>query len=393
MTPFGDTGRRRLVVIGLLAAPLALAGWVGAGIAQGAGVPAPSMEVLPKTDLKYGQTVEIRAHHLPKGSGSVEATICGLQDRAGTTIANQRAADCAGPSAITAFAVEKAWQPNGEFDTKYLLPASTQTFGTNHRSCDHAHRCALVVADATATAPVYRLVTAIFFADQANVSPPAPTTTGVAASGSAQAASAFASGPAAIDDTTTNTTTNTSATTGTATTTTSVRTPGSTTPASARSKPASSSGHKPSRGESTAAAPGGPGSSQNQNGAGSTGGTTSGTVSGSGSGSGQGDVSGSGGGPGPSVGPGGGTSGGGPGPTSPPTTAPPPPVTVPPTLPPTTVPTQPSPSDPVCAGLSDVVQLVGGDPSPLLPGCNLTGTPATPTAPLTGIVGPLLGRH
>ncbi len=83
MTPFGDTGRRRLVLIGLLAAPLALAGWVGAGIAEGAGVPAPTMEVLPKTDLKYGQTVEIRAHHLPKGSGSVAATICGLQDTAG----------------------------------------------------------------------------------------------------------------------------------------------------------------------------------------------------------------------------------------------------------------------------------------------------------------------
>jgi hypothetical protein len=343
------------------------------------------MEVLPKTDVKYGQTVEVRAHHLPKGSGAVEATICGLQDTTGTTIANQSAADCASPSATTTLAVEKAWQPNGEFDTEYVLPGSTQTFGTHQRSCDHAHRCVLVVADANATAPVYRLVTAIFFADQGFVPPPATTTAGNAsgegAPGSAQPASAFASGPAAINGTTTNSTTNSSATTDTAGTTTNAR------------KPASSSGHTHSRGDSTAAAASVPGSSQNQNGAGSTGGTTSGTVSGSGSGSGQGDVSGSGGGPGPSVGPGGGTSGGGPGPTSPPTTAPPPPVTVPPTLPPTTVPTQPSPSDPVCAGLSGVVQLVGGDPNPLLPGCNLTGTPATPTAPLTGIVGPLLGRH
>jgi hypothetical protein len=53
-----------------------------------------------------------------------------------------------------------------------------------------------------------------------------------------------------------------------------------------------------------------------------------------------------------------------------------------PTTPPTTV------SDPVCTDLSGIVQLVGGDPLD----CNLPGAPAAPTAPATGIVGPLLGR-
>jgi hypothetical protein len=363
MTPFGDTGRRRLVLIGLLAAPLALAGWVGAGIAQGAGVPAPSMQVLPKMDLKYGQTVQINGHHLPKGSGSVVATICGLQDSAGTTIAVPSAGDCASAPVGGQLAVVKAWQPTGEFDAEYVLPASSESFGTNHRVCDHAHRCELIVGDANPSSPVYRLQTAIFFADQAFVPPPAPTTAGnasaVRAPGSAQAPSASSPAASAAPS---SSTVNTSAMTDTATTTTSIGTPGTTTTASTTSKPTTSSGHKRRRGESAVAAAGGPGTSHDQTGAGPAGGTTSGTGSGSGS-------------------------GGAPAPTSPPTTAPPrvtvPPTTVPATtVPTTTVPTTAVPSDQVCADLSGIVQLVGGD-------CNVTA----PTAPVTGIFGPLLGRY
>ena len=93
----GHTGRQRLMILGLLALPLAVAGGIWAGAAQGAGAAAPSMEVLPKTTgLKYGQTVEIKGANLPKGSGSVAATICGLQDATGKTIANPGANDCAG---------------------------------------------------------------------------------------------------------------------------------------------------------------------------------------------------------------------------------------------------------------------------------------------------------
>ena len=162
----GHTGRRRLLVVGLLALPLAIAGGIWAGSAQGAAAQ-PSMEVLPKTTgLKYGQTVEIKGHHLPKGSGSVAATICGLQDATGKTIAKPGADDCAGANEIGKLVIVKSWQSNGEFDTQYTLPTSGQKFGTNARFCDKTHKCALVVADANPSAPAYHVETAILFTDQ-----------------------------------------------------------------------------------------------------------------------------------------------------------------------------------------------------------------------------------
>ncbi len=162
----GHTGRQRLLVVGLLALPLAIAGGIWAGSAQGAAAQ-PSMQVLPKTTgLKYGQTVEIKGSNLPKGSGSVAATICGLQDATGKTIANPGANDCAGANEIGKLAIVKAWQSNGTFDTQYTLPTSGQKFGTNARFCDKTHKCALVVADANPSAPAYHVETAILFTDQ-----------------------------------------------------------------------------------------------------------------------------------------------------------------------------------------------------------------------------------
>ncbi len=168
MTLFGHSARRRLMIVGLLAAPLAVAGWVGTGVAQGATGTAPSMEVLPSTGLKYSQTVEVKGHHLPKGSGSTAATICGLQDAAGKTIANPGADDCAGASEVGKLVIVKSWQSNGEFDTQYTLPASGQKFGTNNRFCDKTHKCAVVVADANPSSPAYHVQEAITFADQAS---------------------------------------------------------------------------------------------------------------------------------------------------------------------------------------------------------------------------------
>jgi hypothetical protein len=167
MTPFGHIGRRRTILIGLLALPIAILGWIWAGAAQGAGSPKPSMEVLPSTTgLKYTQTVEIKGHHLPKGSGSVAATICGLQDTAGKTIPKPGADDCAGAPEVGKLVIVKSWQSNGEFDTKYTLPQSGQRFGKNARLCDHGHHCALVVADANPDNPAYYVSTVIQFFDQ-----------------------------------------------------------------------------------------------------------------------------------------------------------------------------------------------------------------------------------
>jgi hypothetical protein len=176
VTPFGHTARKRLWLAGLLAVPVAVAGLVFAGAAQGAGA-APSMEVLPKpTGLKYGQTVEIKGHHLPKGSGSVAATICGLNDASGKAIAKPTADDCAGAPEIGKLVVVKSWQSNGEFDTKYTLPKSGQKFGKNTRFCDKTHRCALVVADANPNAPAYHVETKIQFVDQAPTAATKPKT-------------------------------------------------------------------------------------------------------------------------------------------------------------------------------------------------------------------------
>jgi hypothetical protein len=166
MPAFGHRRRRRLVTIGLLTLPLALAGWALSGVAQGAGS-APSMEVLPRaTGLKYSQTVQIKAHHLPKGSGSVAATICGLQTATGTTIKSPTADDCAGAPEVGKLVIVKSWQSDGEFETNYTLPKSGQKFGKNARFCDKSHRCALVVADANPDAPAYHVDKEIQFVDQ-----------------------------------------------------------------------------------------------------------------------------------------------------------------------------------------------------------------------------------
>src|SRR5215831_1176196 len=147
-------GHRR-TVLGAALATIAAAVLV-ATEAFGATSAKPSMQVLPSPKgLKYKQTVEIKGHHLPKGSGNVAATICGLQDNKGNTIKKPTAGDCAGASEIGKLVIVKQWQPNGEFDTKYTLPASGQQFGKNKRYCSKTHHCALVVADANPDHPAY----------------------------------------------------------------------------------------------------------------------------------------------------------------------------------------------------------------------------------------------
>ncbi len=48
---------------------------------------ASSAEVLPSPiGVNYGQTVQVKGHNLPHGSGSAAVTICGLEDAAGTKI-------------------------------------------------------------------------------------------------------------------------------------------------------------------------------------------------------------------------------------------------------------------------------------------------------------------
>jgi hypothetical protein len=163
-----ETPRQWLVLAGFALAAAAVVGWV-AGTVAWAAAAAPSMEVLPKrTGLEYSQTVEIKAHHLPKGSGSVAATICGLNDASGKTIAKPTADDCAGASEIGKLVIVKSWQSNGEFDTKYTLPKSGQKFGKHARFCDKKHYCALVVADANPNAPAYHVDKKIQFVDQAS---------------------------------------------------------------------------------------------------------------------------------------------------------------------------------------------------------------------------------
>src|SRR5579863_4727212 len=75
---------------------VAVVGLSLAGLAVGAAA-APSMQVLPgPTGLKYSETVEVKAQNLPKGSGTIALTICGLNNAAGQKIASPTANDCAG---------------------------------------------------------------------------------------------------------------------------------------------------------------------------------------------------------------------------------------------------------------------------------------------------------
>lgn len=180
-------GQRRIRTLGVLVAPFAVAGMVLGTAALGADTakPKPSIEVVPATGLKYGQTVTVKGHHLPKGSGSVAATICGLKTASGKTIAKPTPDDCAGANELGTLVVLKQWQSNGEFETKYTLPASGKKFGKNQRYCDKTHHCAIVVADANPDAPAYHVEKVIQFVDQkpfgASTSPttkpkPKPTT-------------------------------------------------------------------------------------------------------------------------------------------------------------------------------------------------------------------------
>jgi hypothetical protein len=155
--------RRGTAILG----PICALGLIAAGAALGAGNTKPSMEVLPKTTgLKYSQTVTIKAHHLPKGSGTVAATICGLENAAGKKIASPTADDCAGAPEVGKLVQVKSWQSNGEFQTQYTLPKSGQKFGKNNRFCDKKHHCALVVADANPDHPAYHIDKVIQFTDQ-----------------------------------------------------------------------------------------------------------------------------------------------------------------------------------------------------------------------------------
>jgi hypothetical protein len=174
---------RRAAVLGGLAA----AGLAVGGIAFGAAAK-PSMQVLPSPKgLKYSQTVQVKAKNLPKGSGTIALTICGLNNAKGAKITTPTANDCAGQDDLNSGLVKlQAWK-DGTFDQKYTLPKSGQKFGKNQRFCDAKHNCALVVADANPDKPAYHVDTPIQFTDQKSTTPttkpkpkptaPKPTTT------------------------------------------------------------------------------------------------------------------------------------------------------------------------------------------------------------------------
>ncbi|MDQ1481074.1 MAG: hypothetical protein QOI44_1935 [Actinomycetota bacterium] len=154
--------RRRGAVI----AALAIAGLVLGGMALGA-AGKPSMQVLPSPrGLKYSQTVRVKAQNLPKGSGTIALTICGLNTAKGAKIANVTADDCAGQNDLSSGLVKLQQWKDGTFDQQYKLPKSGQKFAKNQRFCDAKHYCALVVADANPDKPAYHVDTKIYFTDQ-----------------------------------------------------------------------------------------------------------------------------------------------------------------------------------------------------------------------------------
>ena len=111
-------------------------GGVGLGAAGGG----PTMQVLPSPiGVKYSQTVEVKAQNLPKGSGSIAVTICGLNDASGKTIASPTADDCAGANDLSSGLVKLQQWKDGTFDQQYTLPESGQKFGKNQRFCDAKH--------------------------------------------------------------------------------------------------------------------------------------------------------------------------------------------------------------------------------------------------------------
>ena len=127
----------------------------------------PSMQVLPSPKgLKYSQTVHVKAKNLPKGSGTIALTICGLNNAKGAKIAKVTADDCAGQNDLSSGLVKLQQWKDGTFDQQYKLPKSGQKFAKNERFCDAKHYCALVVADANPDKPAYHVDTKIYFTDQ-----------------------------------------------------------------------------------------------------------------------------------------------------------------------------------------------------------------------------------
>jgi hypothetical protein len=152
---------------GTMLGGLALIGLAVGGVATGAAGAAPAMQVLPSpVGVKYGQTVEVKAQNLPKASGSIAVTICGLNNAAGSAIATPVADDCAGANDLSSGLVKLTQWTNGSLDQQYTLPTSGQKFGTNQRFCDATHYCAVIVADANPSSPAYHLDTELQFTDQ-----------------------------------------------------------------------------------------------------------------------------------------------------------------------------------------------------------------------------------
>jgi hypothetical protein len=158
--------RKRIQRRGAVIVALAVAGLVLGAMALGA-AGKPSMQVLPSPKgLKYSQTVRVKAQNLPKGSGTIALTICGLTNARGAKIANVTADDCAGQNDLSSGLVKLQQWKDGTFDQQYKLPKSGQKFGKNQRFCDAKHYCALVVADANPDKPAYHVDTNIYFTDQ-----------------------------------------------------------------------------------------------------------------------------------------------------------------------------------------------------------------------------------
>jgi hypothetical protein len=151
---------------GAMLTGLALVGLSLTGLAIGA-AGSPKMQVLPSPKgVKYSQNVEVKAQNLPKGSGTIALTICGLTNAKGAKIASPTADDCAGQNDLSSGLVKLQTWKDGTFDQHYVLPKSGQKFGKNQRFCDAKHICALVVADANPSAPAYHVSTELQFTDQ-----------------------------------------------------------------------------------------------------------------------------------------------------------------------------------------------------------------------------------
>jgi hypothetical protein len=173
--------RKRIRRRATLFAGLAVAAGVAVGGMAFGASGKPKMQVLPSPyGLKYSQTVRVKAQNLPKGSGTIALTICGLNNAKGAKIASPTADDCAGADDLNSGLVKLQQWKDGTFDQQYTLPKRGQKFAKNKRFCDAKHYCALVVADANPDHPAYHVDTKIQFTDQKSFSTttkPKPATT------------------------------------------------------------------------------------------------------------------------------------------------------------------------------------------------------------------------